>query len=901
VGGKLIARLLQVSNMHAALKPTSAAAAWAQIVNAELSRSDTQGYSSADLGKLRMLPYAVHRVFNKVGTPRNLWQRILPCLDQRCEAGTFVYASEGGKTGSQIAAAYRTDDMGVHVPRAQTMRQRVFGSSTQQTMGGVQEQEADQDSTRGACLRSVRKMLSAAALGVCDACQRCVPAPIVTPRMGYTPVYLDDSDSILPNQQVMVVMTADQPHPAAEAPQGPLSPSQITLPPGFGLPPGLEGIIPAARTQQCDAASSGSTQSPDAPLEGSAGKSGAAPKAEACKHRKKKTPLVVGDIRQAEPKVRPGEDAPDLEAHGPVGLSEFCMPGSSRGDWEVAPGLVGLLATSPGAEDLRHFKGVKVGNTGIPVNVFDNTRTNVVGAITERIVCKQREFVPTEEDEIVLCKAREFLIKHVFTEDAIKEVISHLPDLSEACSAKWSPKRFEEAWTQLQLMCGRDLELKASIKTEALVVPLGKPCKPPRLLIADGDVGLIAALASIVVMEKVMFRYYHDHCIKGRAKAAAMRDVCKGLRGSEEAMLVEGDGSAWDTTCSSGLRGRIENPILQHISEVLARCGYVPEEWLADHVRLNELPVLTLKFADKSRPHSTFEIRSIRRSGHRGTSGLNFLTNLVCWAAVLTLEPGRFLDKDKKLYPCRYVRGRGGLSKFMRERSWKGFFEGDDSLLRLDLDLYEHRDELVASWTRLGFNMKLVWHKGQSVAVFTGCEMLSGPTGLLGPWQPEVCRGIGAMAYTTSTEAINVITEFERTQGGSKPMPAAVAMKAISRIACLSYLARAHANSRTNRPAAMLQLALARGARKQFEACGGDWVHTDLDRETRMQVLGVAATPMLASRLMTEVTNQAAICRDDLPVMAALKLKWPDITHGLVCDSVIEWMEDVSAYLPIPA
>jgi hypothetical protein len=221
-----------------------------------------------------------------------------------------------------------------------------------------------------------------------------------------------------------------------------------------------------------------------------------------------------------------------------------------------------------------------------------------------------------------------------------------------------------------------------------------------------------------------------------------MNRVVKNLT-KKGARLIEGDGSAWDTTCGVKIRELVENPILRHIMQVLIPYGVVPEQWHAEHERCNSKKKLKL-FFDSKVEKMKMTIDAIRRSGQRGTSCLNWWINFCCWVASIMEEPWLFLDPVK----------RNGQDVTGKTRWWNGAFEGDDSLCALFPAMLEG-DELsvkfLAFWERVGFNMKIVF--AEKRAEFCGWHIMcvkGEPTGFTAP---DLARAIKNAGVSVSGEA----------------------------------------------------------------------------------------------------------------------------------------------------
>lgn len=99
--------------------------------------------------------------------------------------------------------------------------------------------------------------------------------------------------------------------------------------------------------------------------------------------------------------------------------------------------------------------------------------------------------------------------------------------------------------------------------------------------------------------------------------------------------------------------------------------------------------------------NSVFHLNAIRRSGHRGTSCLNWWMNFALWACSITNTPEMFLTNSRTWF----------TDHTGKTRWWRGVFEGDDSFCRLfpaivDGDTFH--TELLAKWERYGHRMKLI-------------------------------------------------------------------------------------------------------------------------------------------------------------------------------------------------
>jgi len=359
--------------------------------------------------------------------------------------------------------------------------------------------------------------------------------------------------------------------------------------------------------------------------------------------------------------------------------------------------------------DAKQIVGVLTAPTPKKPNVYSNTSGNAKAAKIERLDKKARPFTGTKEDKRKIsrmigeaCGTK--CHRALFSEKRIQKWAESFMHMEEIKSGKWSYKRLEDSLNNLFTQAYPEIKLKCAVKLEPM--PEGKA---PRLLIADGDDGQLMAMIVVRCLEDLLFEWFEDKSIKHCAKRKAVRRCVKELS-KQGAKLVEGDGSAWDTTCNSTIRGLVENPVLLHILQVLTPYGVVPEQWHKEHLNCCEKKQLRL-FFKKKLDTMRMTIDAIRRSGHRGTSCLNWWMNFVNWCCSIFKNPERFLSPAV----------RKGEDETGHLRWWNGCFEGDDSLCALFPPM-KSGDELdtifLSWWKRMGFNMKIVYAK--DLATFCG-------------------------------------------------------------------------------------------------------------------------------------------------------------------------------------
>jgi len=253
------------------------------------------------------------------------------------------------------------------------------------------------------------------------------------------------------------------------------------------------------------------------------------------------------------------------------------------------------------------------------------------------------------------------------------------------------------------------------------------------------------ALIVVKCFEDLLFEWFEDKSIKHAAKRAAIERTVKNLT-KRGAKLVEGDGSAWDTTCNVTIRGLVENPILKHIMQVLTPYGVVPAQWHEEHQACCEKKKLKL-FFQKKMDKMRMTIDAIRRSGHRGTSCLNWWENFVNWTCSIFKMPERFLDPAV----------RRGIDETGQARWWNGTFEGDDSLCAMypPMRKGDAMDVIFLDWwKRQGFNMKIIYAERR--ATFCGYHIVcedGEPTGFACPELARALVGAGVSCSSTIIQA----------------------------------------------------------------------------------------------------------------------------------------------------
>lgn len=368
-------------------------------------------------------------------------------------------------------------------------------------------------------------------------------------------------------------------------------------------------------------------------------------------------------------------------------------------------------------------------------NVYNNSSKNVIAAKRERLVKKAKQYRGSAADRAKItkmvgesCGCKSDLA--VFSEDRIRKWTEEHLHLEDIKSGKWTMKRLENSLDNLYCSAYPEYKLKCSVKLEPM-----QEGKPPRMLIADGDDGQLMALIVVKCFEELLFEWFESKSIKHVSKREAIDRTIKGLT-KKNAKLIEGDGSAWDTTCNEKIRELVENPCLRHIAQVVTNYGVVPAQWHEEHLKCNGKAELKL-FFNRKFDRVRLKIDAIRRSGHRGTSCLNWWMNFVNWTCSLFREPWRFLKPST----------RNGVDETGQKRWWNGCFEGDDSLCAIHPEM-ERGGELdkifIGWWERQGFNMKIVYAHAR--ATFCGYHIAcvdGEPTGFACPELPRAMCNSG--------------------------------------------------------------------------------------------------------------------------------------------------------------
>lgn len=425
-------------------------------------------------------------------------------------------------------------------------------------------------------------------------------------------------------------------------------------------------------------------------------------------------------------------------------------------------GVVGQTTDDTGNKQIC---GVLSQPVSVEPNVYAQELLNAIKAIEERINKKQRPYAGTDEDEKkikrIVWQSMNGSRNAPFSAKKVMDLI-HEMVYEKIKSKKWTEERVTDAIEGLCREIDPTFRLKAAVKLE----PMPEE-KAPRLLLADEDRGQVMALMTIYCMETLIKRHFPEKGIKGLSKKDAIKRVMKACRVPRKAAkklvtIFEGDGSAWDTTCSASIRALVENPVIEHISDMVNTFLYsTPASWGEAHVQICSQEKLEFTYS-KNKEYRKETINAIRRSGHRGTSCLNWWINFVCWHCAIFEDPELFLDPEH-----RWGTDVTGTNRWMNSA-----FEGDDSFLVTTPQIEPSKKlhvKILQFWERIGFNMKIELRKER--ALFVGYYIGLDERGPLfnedkDEWMmvPEIDRCFSRAGTSCSSTMIEAFKNDDRTK-----------------------------------------------------------------------------------------------------------------------------------------
>lgn len=407
-------------------------------------------------------------------------------------------------------------------------------------------------------------------------------------------------------------------------------------------------------------------------------------------------------------------------------------------------GVVGQNFDKSVPHDHAPVVGAVVGPIARPPNVYSNTAGNVVSAKVERL---DKKYVKPDISPELKRKIGKVISTSIHgapryawcSAEKVKEWCTKHFHMEGLKSGKWSVERFESSMNRLIAEPSPSMMHSLAVKAECM--PLDKP---PRMLIADGNTGQLMGLAVCKCFEDLLFEHFEDQSIKHVSKREAVKRIVTAL-GKEGSGIIEGDGSAWDTTCNAEIRALIENPILLHIMENMMEFGVVPPQWLIGYDESNWKKTIRAAFT-KFKPTMLMKFDAIRRSGDRKTSSGNYHMNRVMMTCAIFKEPHLFLDPDR----------RWGIAEDGTKRWCYCAFEGDDSIVAMKPPMKEGSDlatRFLKVWKEAGFRMKIVFCKDR--ATFMGYHIACEDGCATGLYCPELPRALNNSGVSVSTAAIS--------------------------------------------------------------------------------------------------------------------------------------------------
>jgi hypothetical protein len=411
------------------------------------------------------------------------------------------------------------------------------------------------------------------------------------------------------------------------------------------------------------------------------------------------------------------------------------------------------LLKDPNADDSAQPLAVKYGASPHEPIFWANTVQNAKDGIKGRIDDVMVPMTTTEtQDEELMTIVRVFVER--FKGSALPmEILASLLFLDWK-SKKWTEARAIRALNDLAERYCPGYRFKGKVKLEP-----AKKGKPPRLIISDQDAGQVMAWMVMGLLERYIFTTYKSRSIKGMSKKARMERLARDFHMNKHgekgefvekmlASILENDGSAWDGCMRQRLRMLVEEPFIEAATEMVNQLVLPAGMYSDEHLESTKGKTITLRFPMAMRdlqvksPESLgkddtgvelsdfvalkkivkVEISAIRRSGHRGTSILNWISNHMLWVWVLFGKHGVcFAHPDRRR--CKDI--------FGRERNALFCFEGDDSILAVTGSFTQDEiDKLTSRWKALGHRPKLFLRKPGDAAEFCGWKFLVDEYGL---------------------------------------------------------------------------------------------------------------------------------------------------------------------------
>lgn len=274
----------------------------------------------------------------------------------------------------------------------------------------------------------------------------------------------------------------------------------------------------------------------------------------------------------------------------------------------------------------------------------------------------------------------------------------------------WTRSKYEnekQSWRQRDPLRAMNLFVKFDVMAEG---------KTQRLVSDENGMRQVARNFTGKIAEELEGSVMHEHNTKHKTKQDVhnllFRNTQKKWPTGKPGVIVEGDGSAWDSSCGKAVRWYIEQVFETYVFEALGPLihGMGPEMIKHAMARVSEEMNMQWNYKDHSGLYKGMMMVNcdfvMRSTGDSLTSFLNRLVNLIMWTLSLTKDvhiPKSFRQPVVR-YHCRWTPLKRGAHK---ERHMFFIFEGDDSILKLEREILRFREQIENYWRSWGFNMVL--------------------------------------------------------------------------------------------------------------------------------------------------------------------------------------------------
>jgi hypothetical protein len=449
------------------------------------------------------------------------------------------------------------------------------------------------------------------------------------------------------------------------------------------------------------------------------------------------------------------EDGSKVDRYYVGSNTEIEQDGEAIYDAVTALGLDGDVKCcyDPHADQTADPLAVKFGASPFEPIFWANTVYNGKLAIDERIVKPEVPMTIDEDQEKELIAIVNAFVTKFRNSKLVPEILMALLFIDYK-SKKWTEARAIKALRDLCERYSPGYKFKGKVKLEP-----GKNGKPPRLIISDQDAGQVMAWMVIGLLERYIFATYTKRSIKNMSKKTRMKKLAEDFHLDKHgqsgefvervlACILENDGSAWDACMRARLRKLVEEPFIEAATQMVSEYIVPASMYAEEHLQSTKGKTLTLRFPVGMRdlrhndpenaelePGVTLydyyalrkdvriKIDAIRRSGHRGTSILNWIANHILWVWVLFGGKGVVFSHEEK---------KRCIDIFGADRRVLFCFEGDDSILVCSGSFTDDQiAQLSARWTALGHRPKLYLRRAGEAAEFCGWKFLVDGHGLV--------------------------------------------------------------------------------------------------------------------------------------------------------------------------